>query len=165
MTDLAPLVRVVAEQSTIFERLLLSAHSLELMVASGEARFLSTAADETSELLNRLSALELARAVATDMVAAGLGLMGSDHSLDEIVAAVGDGEGAALAALGETLRRQAAEYVALTGGGVRGLIEQRLDQLDEAIDRVERGDIFVAGYSAAGATAAAVPAMRFDAGV
>ena len=165
MTDVAPLVRVLAQQSAIFERLLLSAHGLELLVAAGEARFLATAADETSELLSELTALELARAVASDMAAAHLGLLGSDHSLAEIVAAMPDGQGAVLAALGETLRRQAAEYEAVTGSGVTGLIEQRLDQLDAALDRVERGEIFVDGYSAAGSASAAVPAMRFDVGV
>src|SRR5688572_11526382 len=109
MTDVAPLVRVLAEQTAVFDRLLLSVRSLELLVTAGEAQFLATAADETSALFARLSALELAREIATGAVAEQLGLMGSDPTLDEIVAALGESEGAGLAALGAKLRRQAAE--------------------------------------------------------
>src|SRR3712207_2243851 len=115
MSDIAPLVRVLGSQAAIFERLLLSAHTLTLLASSGEAQFLATAADETSDLLGELAALELAREITTAAAAESLGLMGSDHALDEIVAALPDGEGAALQQLGANLRQQAIEYAAVTG--------------------------------------------------
>ena len=166
MTDVAPLVRVLAEQTAVFDRLLLSVRSMELLVTAGEAQFLATAVDETSALFGRLSALELAREIATAAIAEQMGLVGSDPTLDEIVAALGESEGAAVAALGAKLRRQATEYEAVTTGGITGLVEQRLDALDETIDRVERGDVFVDAYGAlpAAVYSGSVPALSVNTG-
>jgi hypothetical protein len=165
MVDIAPLARVMSEQSATLGRLLLNVRGLELMVTASEAAFLALAADETSLLLSELSALELARAVATESLAASLGLMGSDPSLDEIVAALPESEGAVIAHLGAALRAQAAEYAAITSGGVRQLIDGRLGALDVALDRVSSGDAFASDYGDSSSPALSVPAVRFDVGV
>lgn len=164
MSDVTQLALIMNQQAAVMERILLSVRSLELLVAAGESPFLVAAADETEQLLDDLATLDAARAMATDLVAGGLGLIGAEPSLDEIIAALPEAEAAVLSRLGGQLRAQAEEFAAVgTGGAAATQAALRLQHIEAAMDHLEGGAAFADSYGDA-TPLPPVPALRFNVG-
>ena len=85
MSALTELSNILWRQRRTLERLLYKLEVQQLMLAAGRSRWVTTAAAEVEDTLDKMRGTELSRAVQTAAAAGELGLPTSEPSLRELI--------------------------------------------------------------------------------
>lgn len=134
---LSALLGVLRQQDALLERLQLVTTTLRLLLAAGEARHLSVAADEHQELCHALHALDAARAVHAEHLAEVCGAP-ADSDLEQLAANLGESAAVELRAAGARLAGLADELTA-TQQDAEGLALALSARSAEVLQRLSTG--------------------------
>lgn len=94
------LIRILDREAVVAERALLRLKALELLLSADEHRFLSEAAREVDETVDRMGALETMRALGCEEIGQALGLEAGTCTLSDVLRMADDRQ------RGELLRAQ-----------------------------------------------------------
>jgi hypothetical protein len=156
------LVGVLNRELVLLDRLIFKLSEAELLTRADESRFLPKIFDEIEGVEADLGSLEVARAMLVGDVTAALGLANDTLSLKQLIEYAPDLAVEPLEGLLRRLGEAMAEVQELRERGSRLVIE-RLDQLNDALDRLEPGVFGQDGYNEHGyMTAPVATASRFD---
>lgn len=153
------LIRIMDREAVVFEHVLFRLKAIELLLASGEHRFLTEASEELDGAVDRIGALETMRALAAEEVAEALGLDAGECTLSDVLRVADDRQRGQLLRAQVRLKQVLAEVEAQGALG-RDLALARVAEVRAAIERLsgDRG----ARYGQDGIVQAPRPASSFD---
>lgn len=153
------LVPILAREEAALARVLYRLTVMVLLIAAGEQRFLSRAADDLDVTSEELAAVETVRALTVSGLADTVGASDQNLTLARIVGLAGGGEAAALEEHGQRLALLLEEIDALARSAT-GVAASRLGETRAALSRWTDG-VPPTTYPHGSATAP-VPPIRFD---
>jgi hypothetical protein len=134
---LTALLSVLSQQEALLDRLQMVATTLRLLLAAGNQRHLSTAADEHGRLRDALHALDAVRAVHAEHLAEVCGAA-ADAGLSQLAEALGGEAAADLRTAGQRLAARA-EELERTQEEVMGLAHASSARSAEVLQRLSTG--------------------------
>lgn len=156
------LVGVLNRELVLLERLIFKLSEAELLTRADESRFLAKIFDEVEAVETDLGSLEVARSMLVGDVTAALGLANDTLTLSQLIEHAPDLAVEPLEGLMQRLTRAMDEVRELRERGSRAVLE-RLDGLNNAIERVEPGVLGQDSYNEHGyMLAPAASGPRFD---
>ncbi len=143
------LVGVLNRELVILERLVFKLTQAEMLTRADESRFLVHVFDEIDTVRDDLGSLEVARSMLVGDATAALGLANDSLTLSQLISYAPDLAVEPLNGLLRRLSETMNEVAELKELGSRAVME-RLDQISQAMDRVEPGVFGQSGYDHAG---------------
>ncbi|MCP4966771.1 MAG: flagellar protein FlgN [bacterium] len=156
------LVGVLNRELILLDRLIFKLSEANMLTRAEESRFLGEIFDEVDGVQEDLGSLEVARSMLVGDITAALGLANDTLTLSQLIAYAPDLAVDPLEGLMRRLVDATEEIQALREQGSRAVIE-KLDQINNAMDRVQPAVFGQDGYNSNGyMTAPAMSGSRFD---
>ncbi len=143
MNEFDRLVSLLEEESRLADRMVMRLRTLDLHLATGEARFLGRLSDEIDELAITLGELEIARTFAAAELADRVGIAPDHASLGQLISTLGDQEAGRLGIVGARLRDAVGEADALR----QGLLSAAPAATGTLTERIRRLELVGMGYA------------------